>query len=664
MACGSLTRQPARTRKDPARARGLRRARKLDGVLSQLYTCPLPTAIDAAHLLALMTRSRQARHDATGRPAQKFVCHVGAFTTAYAELGYLRRLAAGGRHGGAIATSMPQLVVGLAVLHPRWDMSGDRFTARDRHHSAVRRRLGELAAIGVLSWRAGVDEDGEERRTEITLYEPPAASEVELAAAGAQLALWQARYGPELSTGASTAIATPLRHGRPLSASERQARGVTRTKATVVRRVNPTLPEALIQKRHPPAGAYRNSSQKHPRLRSMNISDRTRVTRARTTIGPHKTDAPGKLPPAGKTANEKEFEKEWTRSQASAPPMAAVSSPAWQEALIARVSAEQIRRAALLAALAQGAQDRAVELAGWGLERDWPRRRLAEAWVVARYGAHAAADSGTSSAGPLSWEMYDRLRRAVARYERNAAARPEGWPAGGLAALLHLGGLAAAAQLHDPPRTLAYAIGRLHQTATRMRARHSATDPARDERARARATKRQRPAEISGAGPPVRLDFRLSTGRRWPAWILLPGQPQPSFDDQGRLQLDPDTVALYGPSPTSDHYRATLRDAYLLANRLLPAHLHGRRVMAARADGLIPSGQRPTHRTLDQLELAELAHHTGLPHRQLERLSPALRQDWLQSHRRAAAAQAAADGAALRQALSQLHDDRHRGDRP
>jgi hypothetical protein len=663
MVFGSLTQRPARTRADPARARGLRRARKLDGTLGELDVVPVPAAIDAVQLLALMTRARQARHDVTGHPAQKFVCHVGAFATAYAELGYLRRLAAGGRHGGAIATSMPQLVAGLAVLHPRWDMSGDRFTARDRHHSAVRRRLGELAAIGVLSWRAGIDEDGEERRTEITLHEPPMVSEAELTAAGAQLALWQARYGPELSTGASTAVATPLRHGRPLSASERQARGVTRTKAAAARRVNPTLPEALIQKRHPPAGAYRNSSEKHQRLRSINVSDRTRVTRARTTIGPDTTDAPGKLPPDGKTAQEKRGERDRARSQVSAQAMPEVGSLAWQEALIARVSAEQIRRAALLAAVAQGAQDRAVELAGWGLERDWPRRRLAEAWVVARYGAHAAADAGTSSAGPLSWEMYARLRRAVTRYERNAGARPEGWPAGGLAALLHLGGMAAAGQLHDPPRTLAYAIGRLHQTATRMRARHSATDPARDERARARATRRQRPVEISAAGPPVRLHFRLSTGRRWPAWILLPGQPQPSFDDQGRLQLDPDTVALYGPSPSSDHYRATLRDAYLLANRLLPAHLDGRRVMAARADGLIPSGQRPTHRTLDQLELAELAHHTGLPLRQLERLSPTLRQDWLQSHRRAAAAQAAADGTALRQALSQLHDNRHRGDR-
>ena len=77
---------------------------------------------------------------------------------------------------------------------------------------------------------------------------------------------------------------------------------------------------------------------------------------------------------------------------------------------------------------------------------------------------------GPAGAGPLYPDDYARLRRAVARYERNHTAAPEGYPAGGLGALLHLGALAGAGELPGGPRTLRYAVGALDQLSRRMRA--------------------------------------------------------------------------------------------------------------------------------------------------------------------------------------------------
>ena len=106
------------------------------------------------------------------------------FKSCLAELAYLRRLAAAGRAGGTVVTSMRQLVAGLAELHPNWTMTGgDGFEDRDRHHSAVRRRLTALQAMGLLRWRVGHDLDGEERRTELELRPAPEVSAEELQAA-------------------------------------------------------------------------------------------------------------------------------------------------------------------------------------------------------------------------------------------------------------------------------------------------------------------------------------------------------------------------------------------------------------------------------------------------------------------------------------------------
>ncbi len=656
---------PTKPRVDPARSRGLRRARKLDAALPELSITAMPAAIDAIHFLALMTRSRQALVDA-GKLAPKFLCHRQAFTTAYAELGYYRRLAAGGECGGTIGTSMPQLVAGLHKLHPRWDMSGGSFAARDRHHAAVRKRLRELADMGVLRWRAGTDDEGEERRTEIYLLAAPAVSAEELEAAARQLVRWQARYGLALNSGSSTQVRNAAGHGRPLSASERQRRGVQHTKKAATARRLRTQLSATISKTAPPSGALRNVTEQQTPSQNTSVSDRTRVTRARVSGARHASaalngDQQDKTAAIEKGVGPVQPSRSTESDSVSSPEPAAVGSSEplfgsaeWEQALIARVAARQAERASLIAAVAGQVQARAVEVSGWTLGREWPRRLLAEAWVVARYGAHAAAESGTSSAGPLSDEDYARLRRAVARYERNAAGRLDGWPERGLAALMHLGVLAAGGELARGPRLVAVAIARLDAESRRMRARVSADSVRRVDGAAERAGRRRHPDPAPAA--PGRVCFRSTTpGDRWPAWILLAGRSEPTFDKDG-LVLDDELVAIYAPAANTDAYRMALRDAYLLAGVRLPYELDGRVEMAMREDGRLERRARAERPAVEELELRELAHRAGESISVLRGLSPSYRQAWLQRARRADADQARADAAALREQIRERYE--------
>jgi len=195
----------------------------------------LPAPVDAVALLALLTRVR-VRRVAAGELSPAREHDVRAYKCALAELSYLRRLAAGGRHGGTVVSSMRQLVAGLAALHPAWRITGEGFADRDRHHRAVRRRLRDLEAMGLLRWRIGIDLDGQERRTELELLPAPQLSVEELQAALRQLQRWQARYGASLCTGSSTEIPDATRHGRPLSPSERQRRGVRHARAAAAAR--------------------------------------------------------------------------------------------------------------------------------------------------------------------------------------------------------------------------------------------------------------------------------------------------------------------------------------------------------------------------------------------------------------------------------------------
>ena len=287
------------------------------------------------------------------------------------------------------------------------------------------------------------------------------------------------------------------------------------------------------------------------------------------------------------------------------------------EALVARVREREAQRAPVLAAIAARAAARGAEVAGWTLERSWPFSRLREAWVVARWGRAAAADAGPSAAGPLYPDDYARLRRAVARYERHQAARPEGYPPGGLDVLLHLGALAGAGELPGGPRTLRYAVGALDQLSRRMRALATADSPEYRERAVGRAERRH---ESRRALP---FSFRAA----WPPWLVLDEHGQPTFDRHGLLRIDLD--ARFVPPAGSDTYRMVVRDAYLLAGRLLPVGVDGRKQMAMRHARQLPCAERRPRLTDEQRELAELAHLTGESIQLLARLALEFRRSWL-----------------------------------
>ena len=619
---------------NPARARGLKRARESRAPCEPAAWTPLPDPVDAVNLLALLTRVRAGR-DTAGELSPERLYDVRAFKSAYAELGYLRTLVRR-ETGGTIVTSMPQLVQGLARLHPAWKIEGDKFADRDRHHSAVRRRLRDLHAMGLLSWRVGVDLDEEDARTELELRPAPDISDQELAAAKARLERWQARYGPALNTGSRTGIRNAAAHGRPLSASERQRRAIARGRARTNSRRAPSITITAPHFVAPPTSE--NTIEGNHVVPNSNVcGTETRVTRA------HESDDSNAM------AASKDQGKNASMTEGGSAP--AQAERPWDEAaLLERVAARERQREPVLKLIAEHATRRTSEVSTWGLDRAWPSGRLREAWVCARYGARAAAEWGTGAAGRLEHDDYTRLRRAVARYERNAAARPVGFPAGGLAGLLYLGRLAASGE--GGPRMLAYAIGALDQLSRRMRAVCTDGDQARVQRAVRLAHQRRDPAPPSSP-----IAFRL-TPSRWPRWARLDDAGQPLLVD-GELVVDDG----WAPARNSDEYRTVLRDAYLLTNGWLPGHVDGRAAMAdntarlthARRGHATPGPYlAPQRRPTVERDVLELAKRAGLTLEQAQRVQPEVRAGLLAQLRRRDAETVRRDAAALRQRLADL----------
>ena len=128
------------------------------------------------------------------------------------------------------------------------------------------------------------------------------------------------------------------------------------------------------------------------------------------------------------------------------------------------------------------------------------------------------------------------------------------------------------------------------------------------------------------------------------------------FDRLGMLRLDPD--ARYVPPVGSDTYRMVVRDAHLLAGRLLPVDVDGRKEMALRHQRQIPPAARRPVRSDDQREVAELAHRTGQPLGVLARLAPAYRQAWLARLRAEEAQRAQQDVLAFKAQLQRITDER------
>jgi hypothetical protein len=626
---GALSTAPA----DPARPRGLRRARQL-GPCPPVPKTSLPPAPADVEVLALLTRVRSVRVSQE-QLAEGRLYDLRAYKTAAAELAYLRRLAAGGRHGGTVVTSMRQLVAGLAPLHPAWRITGgEGWEDRDRHHRAVRRRLGDLQAMGLLRWRVGVDELGEERRTELELLPVPEILSDELEEAAGRMARWETRYGRELDTGSRTGVRGVRRASAPLSAAERQRRGCAQSRDRAARRRGHA--EGSKSNSDPPCGAeatpQNNSFSSEGVDPARNVCKRTGVTRA---------NAPA---PLGGSAAVKGGETAGIEDGGS---VGGGGLGIDVQALVARVRKRQAEREPVLEAIAAQATGRALEVASWSLGRGWPAGRLREAWVVARFGARAAAEGGSGAAGPLSDEHFGRLRRAVARYERYGEARPDGFPAGGLAALLYLGAAEDCQGCGPRPRTIAYAAGALDQLSRRMRAHATATSEARVHAAARRAWKRRSPA--SPRPGPLSFQFR-SDGPRWPRWLAVGEDGGPVFEG-GLPVIDVDLAEAMGACPGSGYYDTVIRDAYLIAGRHVPVTLDGRWAMLMRHRGDIPPARRPD--TEPDWTLLELARRTGEPARTWERVPAELRAGLLADLRTTQALTARAELQAFHERLGQ-----------
>jgi len=586
---------------NPARRRGLHRAREHRAPCEPAAWTPLPGPVDAVHLLALQTRVRAARV-AAGELAPRRLYDVRAFKSAYAELGYLRTLVRR-RTGGTIVTSMPQLVQGLAKLHPAWKLDGEKFIDRDRHHTAVRRRLRDLHETGLLSWRVGVDVDGEDARTELELRPAPEVSDDELAAARARLERWQARYGRALNTGSSTGIHDAARHGRPLGAGERQRRGIARARARAASRQHPAPTNSAPH-------CVASASPKNADSTTHLVDDDHRCGLG--TRAPVTGDATP--PPAAARPPAAPGHSSTAALRAAAKPFAPEPPPLDVDAVLERVARREAARRPVLDAIAAQASDRAVEAIGWRLDRGWPMGRIREAWVVWRHGPLVLAERGSAAAGPLEPGDAERLRRAATRYERHADARPDGFPEQPLGALAAIARVAAGRD--TKPVTLHYAIGLLDQLSRRMRASATVADPARHARQAKRA--RRRRERLATLTPELEQTGATWLAEPWPFWVALGDDGEPLLSG-GEFVLD-GVYGSFAPGPAGREYELTLRDAQLLAG-LHP--VDGRARMAAgdaSRDGLERRRARPGPYQLelagrgprdpDDLELAKLADLT------------------------------------------------------
>lgn len=529
----------------------------------------MPAAVDALHLLALMTLVRQARIDAGNIKAARLY-DVRSFKCALAELEYLRRLRRR-ETGGTIVTSMTQLVKGLAVLHPRWKMTGDKFADRDRHHSAVRRRLSDLRDMGLLRWEAGLDVDGEEARTEIRLLTAPDVSVEQLAAARAQLCRWRRKYGRELNTGSSTGVRNALREGRPLSAAQRQQRGVVRARARAASRCIGSTPisgphcEAPASPENCPSSVHLAATDN-----ACGLGAGVRVNGVATSTVAATTKAVA--------ASTRSATASLT-DEVSAVRLADLE--ATRAARFERFAALQAERQPVLDLIASQAAQRAADVASWSVDRGWPLHRVREAFAVWRFGAAWVAEHSWQAAGPLEAGDPDRLRRAGRRYVRHLGAAPTTYPDEPLAALQAITETAAARGAR--PLTLHYAIRQFDQMTRRMRASDTVDDERRLQRRTAGARRRFDRADPDG----VAFSWRAPDWSPWPPWVKRDSHGDPLLVD-GALVVEEHCKAPAGsehqpwvaPRPGTPAYNAVLADVHLLAGLWPPASGDGRRAMA------------------------------------------------------------------------------------
>lgn len=560
----------------------------------------MPAAPRPEELLALMTRARRARVQA-GLLSERQLYDVRAFKSCWADLGYVRRLALVSPASAHVATAMTQLVTGLSRMHPGWTMTGDRFADRDRHHTAVRRHLNDLAECGLLTWHAGLNLAGEEARTELLLHEMPHLSDEDLRAAAQRLTTWRRRYNRLLNTGSSTDVRNVARVAASMTPALRRRLAIERCTAARNHRAAVSVSVAVSA---PPYGASTGVEVPTTALRANGSNTtsaygeaagaRGRGIQARLSF-PAGTAVDGPRNLGLATNNGKQRIEEEEREVGTD-----------LTTLTARVRARELQREPIVAAIAASAQRRCEWVAGSSPDRLPGARALQEAWVSCRYGTRAVADVGPAYAGRITDEDLERLARAARRWERYAHARPATAPPRGLAALLWLVGRGVGGRLDGSIR----ALDRLSR---RLRAHATATSPDRHNRLLRTSKARHR----HGAAPAGPINFRVESP--WPAWVELDHQARPILTDDLGVKTRPGAWST--PPRYSSAWRETVRDAFLLNTGHLPPELDGRQIMLARHQG---HAQPDSYLTRPQGEarFTHICRLTGMTLTEARRLRP------------------------------------------
>lgn len=552
---------------------------------------------------------------------------------------------------GHYARSIWQLVDGLAPI-----MGWGPVPARDdprrarwlRAHAAnVRRWLADLQAAGIISYTGETDNLGMDWRTLITLHHAPAPPAEQLGVARQRMASWSRRRRTagrrrHRSDGRprGRCLEAIRRSSQPPSPAARRRLAIARCLVAHDRQRGAAVERQLARREQTKLRTHHlGSSDFVGATRTLSTSasgnhdlcgDRTGVTRMRASASASAWSANRGAETASLTV---------VRSDAPG------ESTGWDKsALLGRVAARLAARQPVLDIIAAQATSRALDVASGALARGWPSWRLKEAWVVWRHGATYVAEWGAAAAGPLEDGDLERLRRAVTRIERHAEARPIGFPTGGLATLAHIA--AVAAERDTKPLTLHYGIRALDQLSRSMRGCATAADSGRLQHIADRARRRQLPS----SGPALRFAWRTPAAPRWPRWVALDDHGDPLLVD-GELVIRDEFAPLPGyehqpwvaPPRTDASYLEVLRTAHLLAGLWPPVHTDGRAIVASRSDYDLsgecrrarPEGPRPPaarHAHADPADL-ELAQHTGMPLRDVQRINVDLRDSVLAARR-------------------------------
>ena len=642
----------------PSKGRSCARARSAPRAQARAVPAGRADADAGAGRAGARAGAADARARASGsRPGELApgrLYDVRAFKCCYAELGYLRRLAAAGRAGGTVVTSMRQLVAGLAALHPAWRIDGgEGFEDRDRHHRAVRRRLDALQAMGLLRWRIGTDLDGEERRTELELRPAPEVSAEELQAAARRLERWQARYGPALNTGSRTGIRNAAGHGRPLSASERQRRGCQRARAAAAsRRVRGGSQSNSAPPFGAPATPENNARQRRTLQIYERLVQRTGVTRASAPAASTLSAALDGVETAGGGEGEARLAeggaaccggrcglvvRRWGAcvgsggdGRAGAGAGGCSAGRCWRRSPGRRPSG---RWRSPAGGWSGRGRCRGCGRRGWSRGGVRWRRRMA----------------GRRGAGPLYGDDYARLRRAVARYERNRS--------GGAGRATRRRARLRCCTSGRWPAPASWPAGRGRCATRSARSISSRGGCGRSRPPTAPSTPAAPPARARRRRDPPPRALALTFRPTWPPWVLLDEHGQPMFDRLGMLRLDPRRAGTCRRSAATRTGWSSVTPTCSRAGCCPSTSTAASRWRCATSDRSRPP---PGGRSSATISASWRSSRTApaSPISLLLRLSPAYRQSWLAQLRRSEADRARREMIAFKAEIANIAAER------